>query len=172
MRSLFALIIASCCFGQDFTKLARTCVPKADLRSIAAIVKTESSFRPFALSLNYPTATTKHGLPPGRMWLASQPQNEQEAAAWSHTLLRAGFTLSIGLMQVSLEEGYPIETLLNPCSNLQIGWSIFEKKYQQTVRQFGPGDRAVRAALSLYNSGSTTAGFRNGYVGKVLQNAR
>jgi type IV secretion system protein VirB1 len=172
MRPLLPLLVASCCFGQDFTRLVRTCAPQADLKSIAAIVKTESGFRPFALSLNYPTATTKHNLPPGRMWLASQPQNEQEAATWSHTLLKSGFTLSIGLMQVSSEEGYSVETLLNPCSNLQIGWSIFEKKYKQAAQQFGTGDRAVQAALSLYNSGSTKAGFRNGYVRKVLQNAR
>ena len=172
MRGLLLLLFAPLCWGQDFSTLARSCTPQADLTSIAAIVKTESNFRPLALSLNYPLSTTKHGLPRGRMWLAHQPQNEQEAVSWAHTLLNAGFTLSIGLMQVSTEEGYSVETLLKPCSNLRIGWSVFEKKYHQAVQQFGPGDRALRAALSLYNSGSTTVGFRNGYVRKVLQHAR
>lgn len=172
MRGLLFLLFSSLCWGQDFSTLARSCTPQADLISIAAIVKTESSFRPLALSLNEPRSTTKHGLPRGRMWLAHQPQNEQEAVSWSRALLNAGFTLSVGLMQVSTEEGYSVETLLHPCSNLQIGWSIFEKKYRQAVQQFGPGDHAVRAALSLYNSGSITVGFRNGYVKKVLQNAR
>lgn len=172
MRLLFPFLLTSLCWGQEFTTLARSCTPQADLTSIAAIVKTESSFKPWALSLNDPLSTVKHGLPRGRMWLAHQPQNEQEAVSWARALLNAGFTLSVGLMQVSTQEGYSIDTLLHPCLNLQIGWSIFEKKYRQAIQQFGPGDHAVRAALSLYNSGSTTVGFRNGYVRKVLQNAR
>jgi type IV secretion system protein VirB1 len=158
---------------QQFRALGRTCLPESDRRTVTALVRTESNFNPYALSLNRPESLAQRaGWPPGRLYLKRQPHTTAEARRWAEELEQQGMTLSVGLMQVNREHGESLTALLDPCRNLQIGWRVFAAAYAQAAQQLGAGQPALRRAISLYNSGSPRTGFRNGYVSRVLQNAR
>jgi len=166
MLSLGLLLAAA-----GLQSMAKVCVPQADYQSVKAIVRTESSGNPWAISINRPEhSALQRGLT-GRLFLETQPKSRDQAQRWANRLLADHYTLSIGLMQVSTESGYSVEELLDPCRNLQIGWKMFCDKYQIARKRFS-GQDAVQAAISLYNSGSYSTGFRNGYVAKVVSNAR
>jgi type IV secretion system protein VirB1 len=156
----------------QFHELGKACIPDSDPLTITALVRTESNFHPYALSLNYPEKLAKRfGYASGRVYLKHQPRTEEEALRWAHELLGKGATLSVGLMQVNTQSRYPIAMLLRPCQNLRIGWEIFQQKYGQAATIAGPGQKALRMAISSYNAGSITLGFQNGYVRTVLEHA-
>jgi type IV secretion system protein VirB1 len=54
-----------------------------------------------------------------------------------------------------------------PCTNLKAGAKILQEAYQQAAGVFGPGQRALQAALSTYNTGDPSRGLANGYVSQV-----
>ncbi len=157
----------------QLAQAATQCIPQAPLNVVRAVVRTESAFHPLALSINYPeSAAARHGLPQGKIFLKRQPRTKNEALYWTHWLLSHNYTVSIGLMQVNIQDARKDQLdagkLLDPCTNLQEGWRIFDRKYQAAARSVGPGQNALRRALSLYNSGSPTRGFENGYVSGVV----
>lgn len=157
----------------QFRTLGRTCIPDSDRLTVTALAQTESAFHPYALSLNYPeTLARQMGLPPGRVYLKQQPRTKREAEHWAEELEMQGITLSVGLLQVNRQHGYTLDQLLDPCENLKIGWRLFVEKYNRAVQQAGEGQRALRLAMSDYNTGSLRKGFDNGYVQTVLRHAR
>ena len=177
-RTLIAFValavssVAQTLSQSEFRALGKSCVPDSDRILVTAVVRTESAFNAFALSLNYPeTLAHKAGLPPGRLYLKRQPKSAAEAERWVRELTSEGVSVSVGLMQVNAESGYPIRELLNPCSNLRIGWGILRRDYERAVAVVGPGRRALRMAISAYNTGSVSAGVSNGYLRAVLKNA-
>lgn len=108
----------------------------------------------------------------GRIYLRRQPRTKQEAVRWAQELDASGITVSVGLLQVNTERGgHSVEELLDPCTNLKLGWNIFAAAYRQEVRLIGPGQRALLTALAAYNAGSPRGGFRNGYVFSVMRKA-
>jgi type IV secretion system protein VirB1 len=153
-----------------FRAIGKACIPQSDRRLVTSIVRTESAFNPYALSINYPaTLARRAGFPSGRLFLRRQPRSAKEAAHWATELNRQGMTVSVGLMQVNAEQGYyAITALLDPCENLRIGWSLFTAKYDRAKLRAQNGSQAMRMALSDYNSGSPVSEETNGYVGKVL----
>jgi type IV secretion system protein VirB1 len=76
-------------------------------------------------------------------------------------------------MQVSSKNfatvGLRPETAFDPCTNIAAGAALLTLKYQQASAAYGPGRQARGAALSMYNTGNAQAGFRNGYVHRILQ---
>jgi|SRR5215472_3181666 len=161
---------------EQFSSLAAHCVPDAPLSTLSAIARAESDFYPLAVSINYPEhSAARRGFKHSRIVLHRQPASVQEALQWIAWLERNGYTVSVGLMQVSLESAtfYGIDRgeLLDPCMNLRIGWGIFLSKYEQAVEQKGNSQEALKYALSLYNSGSPSIGFNNGYVSRVTGEA-
>lgn len=177
MKLLYLLLVGSPLLAQaltvpQFQRIAHACVADADLTDLTAIVKTESSFRPNAISINRPeTVARSLGYSSGRIFLWKQPKGKAESARWARELMKQGMTLSVGLMQVNAEEShYTVEQLLDPCTNLRVGWRLFVQKYNQAAKRIGPGQAALRLALSAYNSGSFTEGFANGYVSASLRN--
>jgi hypothetical protein len=54
---------------------------------------------------------------------------------------------------------------------LRVGASILIAAYSDVAREIGEGYAALDAALSLYNTGTPTAGLRNGYVAEVYAHA-
>lgn len=138
----------------QFRSLGKTCIPQSDRRLVTAIVKTESNFNPNAISLNYPaTLAKKFGLPTGKVYLKQQPRDVVMAREWINKLLIQGITVSVGLMQINVQAGYPVDDLLTPCKNLQIGWLMFSKDYRIAVQHVHDPHRALPIALNLYNSG-------------------
>ncbi len=64
-----------------------------------------------------------------------------------------------------------LDQLLEPCTNLRVGAAILISVYAESARELGEGFSALDVALSLYNSGNSITGFRNGYVANVYAHA-
>jgi type IV secretion system protein VirB1 len=132
----------------DIAALGSRCVPAAPASTLDAIIGAESSGNPNAM------------------------QSQREALDWLAYLQRFGIFVDLGLMQVSTAEaqrrGLPAESLLEPCTNLRVGWEILEEDYRIEMKTYGPGQDALRHAISRYNTGDSNRGIDNGYVSRVL----
>lgn len=156
-----------------FRQLATRCAPNVPLVTLHALVSAESSFHPFALSLDYPHRTAREqGLMNGEILLARQPKNLAEARMWTDWFLRHHRSVSIGLAQISTQQlgnlGLTLDQLFDPCTNIQAGERLLTARYQEAAATLGEGQAALYQALSEYNSGSRMIGFENGYVARVL----
>jgi len=159
---------------EAFVQLATTCAPEIPLVTLRAIARTESDFRPYALSLNYPRHfAQEHGYSNAGFFLAHQPQTLAEARAWTHRFLSHGYSVSIGLMQINSKHaadlGLTPDQLFDPCTNIRAAVRILSKSYQEASGTLGEGQAALLQALSLYNSGSASIGFSNEYVPRVVR---
>ncbi|WP_334189721.1 lytic transglycosylase domain-containing protein [Noviherbaspirillum sp.] len=147
----------------DFVALAQQCAPWVAHQTLAAIVKTESAFRPFAIGVN------------GGARLVRQPENKPEAVATATWLLAHGYAIDLGLGQVSSanlgKTGLSVEDAFDPCKNLAAAAAILHRNYQAASATVTGEQAVIQAALSAYNTGSFTRGFANGYVHKVMRNA-
>jgi type IV secretion system protein VirB1 len=182
LRIVIARTIAfASCAGQqpgsgNFEQLAAGCVPQAPIHTLRAIVRVESAFHTYAMSLNYPASIAKRlGYPPGRVSLRHQPIDLNQALQWTALLARNGISVSLGLMQVNTEQGARMgltpRQILDPCTNLRAGWSIYSLDYVVALGQVRSPGMAAKAALSLYNTGQLWEGFSNGYVDAVISAA-
>jgi type IV secretion system protein VirB1 len=66
--------------------------------------------------------------------------------------------------------GLTWETIFDPCTNVAALGRVLTANYIAAKAGRDP-QTALRVALSMYNTGSQTRGFRNGYVAKVVSNA-
>jgi type IV secretion system protein VirB1 len=144
----------------DFVALAQECAPWVAHETMAAIVKTESAFRPLAIGVN------------GGARLARQPENKAEAVATAEWLIANGYNIDMGLAQVNSanlrKTGLTVEDAFDACKNLTAAATILHGNYQAARRKVQGEQAALHAALSAYNTGSFTRGFSNGYVQKVV----
>jgi type IV secretion system protein VirB1 len=150
----------------DFIALAQECAPQVAPQVMAAIVKTESGFNPYAI-----------GVVGGR--LVRQPQNFSEAVATAQALETAGWNYSVGLAQVNKKnfQGYALtlETAFDRCANLRAGARILSECHAAAKRRYGEASALARA-FSCYYSGNFTRGFspdrpgEDSYVQKVAGN--
>jgi type IV secretion system protein VirB1 len=157
----------------DVARLQSTCLPAAPLITLRAIIEAESSGNPNAMQIDFPKALLKRwGLPEGTFRLKRQPTNQREALDWLAYFQSYDIFVDIGLMQVSTAEakrrGISPESLLEPCTNLRAGWQILEDDYRIERQIHGPGQEALRHAISRYNTGDAQRGIANGYLGRVL----
>jgi type IV secretion system protein VirB1 len=78
-------------------------------------------------------------------------------------------------MQVNVETARQFhlkpDQLLDPCTNLRVATAILIRLYTESAREMGEGFSALDVALSLYNTGDTGMGFRNGYEANVYAHA-
>jgi hypothetical protein len=160
----------------EFLSLAGHCAPGAPADTLLAIANTESALYANAISMNRPNAAARRaGYGDGQLVLTRQPKDRKEAMYWLHWLASHHYTVSIGLMQVNSEMAPKFhvnpDQLLEPCTNLRIGAAILISVYTDLAREIGEGFSALDAALSFYNSGNPTTGFRNGYVANVYAHA-
>ena len=182
MKAFFAvslLLLASAVRAQntDVARLQSTCLPAAPLMTLRAVIEAESSGNPNAMQIDFPKALLKRwNLPDGALLLKRQPTNQREALDWLAYFQSYDISVDLGLMQVSTAEakrrGIPPASLLEPCTNLQVGWQILEDDYRIEQRTYGSGQEALQHALSRYNSGDTQQGIANGYLGRVLAAVR
>jgi type IV secretion system protein VirB1 len=147
----------------DFFSLAHQCAPTVSANVVVAIMRTESHFDPLALHLN------------GSVRLRSPPATAAQAAQWSDWMIRRGYSVDMGLMQINSRNlaMLRMSTLdaFNPCKNIQAGAAILTANYHLAAQSYGPGGRTLLRALSAYNTGNFENGFRNGYVNRVVMNA-
>ncbi|MFL9989335.1 lytic transglycosylase domain-containing protein [Paraburkholderia sediminicola] len=150
----------------DFIALAQQCAPQVSPVTMAAIVRTESGFNPYAI-----------GVVHGR--LVRQPVSMDEAVATAHALAGGGLNFSVGLAQVN-RTNWPAyrldeERSFEPCRNLAAAAAILRGCFASARRAQAPGRRdpqtALRASLSCYASGNFSTGYRTGYVQRVVNAA-
>jgi type IV secretion system protein VirB1 len=141
--------------------LASQCAPSVAPETVLAIIQTESSGEPFALNVN-------GGRQPARQTSAA------DAAATARRYVAAGYSVDLGLGQINSRNmrwlGLTWETVFDPCTNVAALGRVLTTNYNAVKAGRDP-QTALRVALSMYNTGSQTRGFRNGYVAKVVGNA-
>jgi type IV secretion system protein VirB1 len=141
--------------------LASQCAPSVAPETVLAIIQTESSGEPFALNVN-------GGRQPARQ------NNAVDAAATARRYVAAGYSVDLGLGQINSRNmrwlGLTWDTVFDPCTNVAALARVLTTNYNAVSAGRDP-QTALRVALSMYNTGSQTRGFRNGYVAKVLRNA-
>jgi len=157
----------------DVAALQSRCLPTVPLTTLNAIVRVESGGNPNAMQIDFPRALLKQWhLPEGTLRLKRQPTNQREALEWLDYFERRSIFVDVGLMQVSTAEakrrGIPVESLLDPCSNLRFGWEILNRAYQLEIKTYGPGQQALQHAISRYNTGDAQRGIDNGYLARVM----
>lgn len=142
--------------------IAAQCAPGVAPSTIAAVVHTESKGYQFALNVN------------GVARQPVRPLNADTAAKVARAYVARGYSVDLGLGQINSRNmvalGLSWESVFDPCTNIGAAGKVLAGNYQQVSRGRLPQD-ALRVALSMYNTGSQTRGFRNGYVGRVLNNA-
>lgn len=170
---LISILIAS--VGQAYTEpvtgldhLMAQCAPEVNPITLKAVIKTESSFNPYAI-----------GVVGGN--LVRQPHTLEEAVATAIDLEKKGYNFSLGLGQVNRYHlanlGETYQTVFDICTNLKAGSQILRSCYQNAYARNHDKQQALRAAFSCYYSGNFTWGFRSHTVGKpsyvqqVLANA-
>lgn len=126
--------------------------------TLEAVIAVESRGDPLALHVNGVRVQPRH------------PADAAEAARIAGVYIRAGYTVDLGLMQVNSANlpalGIAVGQVLDPCANLRAGGMILTADYAAAAHVWGEGQRALRHALSAYNAGNFTRGFRNGYVAR------
>lgn len=141
--------------------LASQCAPTVAPETVLAIIQTESSGEPFALNVN-------GGRQPARQ------NNAADAAATARRYVAAGYSVDLGLGQINSHNmrwlGLTWDTVFDPCTNVAALARVLTTNYNAVSAGRDP-QTALRVALSMYNTGSQTRGFRNGYVAKVERNA-
>jgi type IV secretion system protein VirB1 len=125
-----------------------SCAAGVAPRTMAAVVSVESGGWPLTIHDN--TADHSYAF-----------KSRRDAELTARRLLDAGHNLDIGLAQINSANfsglGLDAARLFDPCTNLRAGASILQHAYASAARRFGPGQVALRFALSAYNSGSLYA---------------
>jgi len=128
--------------------------------TLDAVARVESGGNPLALNVNRLPGPQPH------------PASVAEAVRIAESYIAKGYSVDIGLMQVNNRNlpalGYTIEQVLDPCTNIAAGGRILTANYADAARRMGEGQPALQAALSAYNTGNFSAGFRNGYVARYV----
>ena len=161
----------------EMAYLLHSCAPHAAVNTMLAVATTESAFHPYAISLNSPISLAKKmGRSNQTLQLERQPTSRDEAIRWMRWLLLRNVTVSVGLLQVNTDNAARFhispEDLLDPCTNIAVGSTLLSEAFA-TQRHFNPNDQAaLLRALSVYNTGTASLGFYNGYVARILHNAK
>lgn len=146
----------------DFSTLAQQCAPQVAPTTLAAIVRTESDFNPYAI-----------GVVGGR--LARQPASVAEAVATVRALERQGWNYSVGLAQINRSNfsryGLTPDMAFDPCRNVAAGAAILAGCYAKARTGSSDGQQALLRSLSCYSAGDFLTGYRTGYVQRVVDNA-
>ena len=140
--------------------LLATCLAgSVDPALVLAIVDRESGGDPHALNVNGPGGGRRH---------APDPDGVARVAA---AFVAAGRTVDLGLMQLNSATvarlGETLERALDPCTNLALGERVLAENVATAAARGLHHEAGLRAALSLYNTGTLEAGFANGYVDAV-----
>jgi type IV secretion system protein VirB1 len=142
--------------------LAAQCSANIAPQTLAAIVQTESHGNPLALNVN------KSRQPMPQVSAAN-------AAATAKRYVAAGYSVDLGLGQINSRNmkilGLTWETVFDPCTTVAALGRVLTKNFE-AVRDGKHPQTALRIAISMYNTGSQSRGFHNGYVNKVVASAR
>ena len=155
----------------EFAALIARCAPTVASSTMEAIVSTESRGHQFAIAdagpLYLPWAQRK------KLVRSYYLGSADAATALAEKLIANGHTVSLGLSQVNDRNlagmNLTVRQMFDPCANLGAGGKIMTDFYKRASRKFGPGIKALNAALSAYNSGDWVRGEKDGYVNLIYR---
>lgn len=148
--------------ASEFRSIASKCAPSVSVSTLSALVRTESSYHPYAIAVvggasYYPDTLVE----------AKEVIKQLEATNKSY---------SVGLGQVNKANfsRYDVNavSLLDPCLNLKVSSAILSKCYESAAVKFSSQSDALSAALSCYYSGNYETGKKEGYVSRVVSNSK
>lgn len=155
----------------ELSAMLARCAPSVHPETMAAIVSAESRGHRYAIA----DAGPKH-LPWAKRKALVRSFYESSldsAVARVNGLLAQGHTVSMGPAQLNDRNlpalGMTVRDAFDSCKNVAGGGEILTAFYVKAAKQYGPGSRALRAALSAYNSGSFVRGEKDGYVDLVFK---
>lgn len=139
--------------------LAHQCAPSVAAETLVSVVHTESHFNPYAIGIN------------AKGVAAPDPASRASAAAAARRLIARGYNIDLGLGQINSANlkwlGLSVEDAFDPCRNLAAAARVLSGNYLSVVRSSPSTEAAIATAVSMYNTGSRSRGFGNGYVGRV-----
>ncbi|WP_088185270.1 lytic transglycosylase domain-containing protein [Sphingobium sp. Z007] len=139
--------------------LAQQCAPTVAVETLVSVVHTESHFNPYAIGVN------------AKGVAAPKPSDRASAAAAARSLIARGYNIDLGLGQINSANlrwlGLSVEDAFDPCRNLAAAARVLASNYLNVVRSSPSTEVAIATAMSMYNTGSRSRGFGNGYVGRV-----
>lgn len=149
-------------------ELIMACAPNVAPSTIQAIIGVENTAKnPLAVNINI-----KDGI---KLKPKIAIDTAPTAIAVTYAAIQRGHSVDMGYMQVNSKNlkwlGYTVEDMfLDPCKNIAAGAKIYTLAYlDQLPKHNGNKQAALRAALSIYNTGNATNGFRNGYVARYFK---
>ena len=136
--------------------LARQCAPEIAAEAVVPLVMTESGGDPLRINVNRGPRV--------------RARSASEGTAIVRRYMAAGYTVDVGLAQINSANfdrlGATIEQAFEPCTNLKFAAITLQEGFGRAAR-FYTGLDAISATYSLYNTGTLTRGFQNGYVDRV-----
>ncbi|PLC53924.1 type VI secretion protein [Pollutimonas nitritireducens] len=149
----------------ELAALALSCAPNVHPVTLNALIRHESRARQFAIGVN---RKGQH--------LRQQPRSLAEATAAADRLIDQSIDFDAGLGQINVRNwawlNLDSTTVFDPCRNLAAAQTVLAECYARALPRKTDPQHALRAALSCYNTGNFKRGFANGYVGKVLAQAK
>lgn len=149
----------------DIPTYVRSCSPNVAPSTMIAIIKTESNFNPLAININNKGQR-----------LSYQAKDLNQATQWVNYLENHNYNFDVGLGQINIKNikryGYKARDLLDPCANLKMAAHILASNYNGAKQRSNTTSEALYKAISAYNTGNFRSGFSNGYVKKVIYNAK
>jgi type IV secretion system protein VirB1 len=146
----------------EFLSLVVACAPFVAPSTMMSIVAVESSGNSYAIGVN-----SKHR--------ANTVTSHASAVNEAKRLIANGANIDMGLMQINVKTmknlGLTVEQTFDPCTNLYAGATVLTRNYYNASRRYVSEQDALLAAISAYNTGNYRNGFKNGYVGKVVNKA-
>jgi type IV secretion system protein VirB1 len=143
--------------------LAARCAPDVAPATLLALARVESGLNPLAIGVNHSPAKV------------APPRSTSQAIELATSLTAAGENVDLGLAQINSANlkrlGLTIEAAFDPCRNLAASATILRTAYAAARQHAADDQAALRAALSVYNTGDDLRGFRNGYVARVVMSA-
>jgi len=144
--------------------LAQQCAPSVAVETLVSVVHTESHFDPYAIGVN------AKGVP------APNPIDRASAAAAARSLIARGYNIDLGLGQINSANlrwlGLSIDDVFDPCRNLAAAARVLASNFLSVARSTPSKEMAIATAMSMYNTGSRSRGFGNGYIGRVYASSR
>lgn len=139
--------------------LALTCAPDVAPGTLLAIARVESGLDPYAIGVNGPDRRSL------------SPPSAAAAVERTRPLLQRGASLDLGLAQLNTKNLAWLEMTVadafDPCLNLRGAARVLTDGYRRARPEPGAEQRALRTALSYYNTGHPWRGYANGYVSRV-----
>lgn len=140
--------------------LIAQCAPTVSPVLMEALIRTESSWSPYAIAMDKAQGTVR------------QPATLAEAIATAKELAAAGRKFSVGLAQVHVSNialyRMTWEQAFDSCQNLAVGQKILWNFYHRASASGYSGVAAIWAALRGYNSGSVDRTVSDEYANRIF----